>query len=229
NDIVSRITPTLGRMRLREITAESIEEGILAMQQMKPRRGSSNRAYSAKTSNNTLTTLSVILGSAVNDGLLRQNPARRQGGAGQRRMRVREEFREFSYLMPDEIPLYLDACHPDFRDLAEVLALAGLRISEALALEPRDVDVDGRIINVVRSLKADAKGHLKDKTPRGVEIGSRLAERLEHRIRACRQARQRILFADTDGGYIDRTRVARRWHQPALRDAGIEMHLRVHD
>ena len=95
-------------------------------------------------------------------------------------MRVREEFREFSYLMPDEIPPYLDACDPDFRDLAEVLALAGLRISEALALEPRDIDVDGRIINVVRSLKADAKGHLKDKTPRGVEIGPRLAERLEH-------------------------------------------------
>ena len=67
-------------MRLREITAESIEEAILAMQQMKPSRGSSNRAYSAKTINNTLTTLSVILGSAVNDGLLRQNPARRPAG-----------------------------------------------------------------------------------------------------------------------------------------------------
>lgn len=94
------------------------------MQRMKPRRGSGRATYSAKTINNTLTTLSVILGAAVNDGLLRQNPARRQGGAGERRMRVREEFSEVAYLMPEEIPPYLDACDPAYRDLAEVLAAA---------------------------------------------------------------------------------------------------------
>jgi integrase len=85
------------------------------------------------------------------------------------------------------------------------------------------------MINVVRSLKDGAKGHLKDKTPRSVEIGPRLAERLDRRAHACRKTRERILFADGDGGYLDRTRIARCWHEPALCDAGIEMHLRVHD
>ena len=38
-----------------------------------------------------------------------------------------------------------------------------------------------------------------------------------------------MLFAEPDGSYIDRTAIARRWHNPALRDAGIDMHLRLHD
>jgi integrase len=212
-----------------DVTAEAIEQATLEMQRMKPRRGSGRATYSAKTINNILTTLSVILGAAVNDGLLRRNPARRQGGAGERRMRVREEFSEVAYLIPEEIPLYLDACDPAYRDLGEVLALAGLRISEALALEPRDIDGEGGVIVVARQLKNGAGAQLKDKTPRSVEIGPRLAERLERRAHACRRARRRILFAEPDGSYIDRTIIARRWHDPALRDAGIDMHLRLHD
>lgn len=229
NDVICRIAPTLGELRLRDVTAEAIEQAILEMQRMKPRRGSGRATYSAKTINNTLTTLSVILGAAVNDGLLRQNPARRQGGAGERRMRARVEFSEVAYLMPDEIPLYLDACDPTYRDLAEVLALAGLRISEALALEPRDIDGEDGMITVARQLKNGAGAQLKDKTPRSVEIGPRLADRLERRAHASRRARRRMLFAEPDGSYLDRTVIARRWHDPALRDAGIDMHLRVHD
>jgi len=229
NDIVYRIAPTLGALRLRDLTAEAIEQAILEMQRMKPRRGSGRNTYSAKTINNTLTTLSVILGAAVNDGLLRQNPARRQGGAGERRMRVQEEFSEVAYLMPDEIAGYLEACDPAYRDLAEVLSLAGLRISEALALEPRDIAGDDGVITVARQLKNGTGGRLKDKTPRSVEIGPRLADRLERRAHVTRRARRRMLFAEPGGAYIDRTIIARRWHDPALRDAGIEMHLRVHD
>jgi hypothetical protein len=37
NDIVYRITPTLGTLRLRDVTAEAIEQAILEMQRMKPR------------------------------------------------------------------------------------------------------------------------------------------------------------------------------------------------
>ena len=108
---------------------------------MDPRRGSGRATYSAKTINNTLTTLSGILGPAVNDGLLRQNPARRQGGAGERRMRVREEFSQVAYLKP--------------------LNLAGLRISEALALEPRDIARDDGVITVACQLKNGAGSQLK--------------------------------------------------------------------
>ena len=85
------------------------------------------------------------------------------------------------------------------------------------------------MIVVARQLKNGTGAQLNDKTPRSVEIGPRLAERLERRAHACRRARRRILFAEPDGSYIDRTIIARRWHDPALRDAGIDMHLRLHD
>jgi integrase len=100
---------------------------------------------------------------------------------------------------------------------------------EASALEPRDIDGEGGVIVVARHLKHGTGARLKDKTPRSVEIGPRLADRLERRAQACRRARRRILFTEPDGSYIDRTVVARRWHDPGLRDAGIDMHLRVHD
>lgn len=85
------------------------------------------------------------------------------------------------------------------------------------------------MIVVARQLKNGTGARLKDKTPRSVEIGPRLGDRLERRAHASRRARRRMLFAELDGSYIDRTVIARRWHEPALRDAGIDMHLRVHD
>jgi integrase len=165
NDFTYRINPTLGDVRLRDLTAERIEAAIRDMQQLKPRRGSPNPTYSAKTINNTLTTLAVMLGSAVSDGLLREHPARRQGGAGTRRMRIREQYREMHYLVPEEIPRFLGACDPDYADLAAVLALAGLRVSEGLALEPRDIDTRAGMIRVARSIRIGTRSHPKDKTP----------------------------------------------------------------
>jgi integrase len=49
---------------------------------------------------------------------------------------VHAAFRELEYLYPDEIPAYLAACDDEYHDLGTVLALAGPRISEALALQP---------------------------------------------------------------------------------------------
>ena len=225
-----RIAPTLGAVKLRELTRSAIEDAVQAWQTTRPSGRRRGRGYSAKTINNTLSVLSNILGTTIDDGLLRDNPVQRQGGAARERLRVHVEFRELEYLDPDEIRPYLEACDLGYHDLGAVLALAGLRISEALALEPRDVDAGGGLLVVRRSLCDNAPGHLKDQTPRRVEIGPRLAKLLDDRAGACRRAGERLLFADPDGGgYIDRRSVARRWHQPALRAAGINRHLRVHD
>jgi integrase-like protein len=59
NDILHRIIPTLGRVRLRDLTAEKIEAAVAEMREMTPRRGSPNPTYSAKTINKTLTTLAA--------------------------------------------------------------------------------------------------------------------------------------------------------------------------
>jgi integrase len=228
-DVRYRITPVLGQVRLCDLTAAHIEAAVVAMQKQRPRRGSGNPTYAAKTINNTLETLAMILEAAVRDGLLAENPARRQAGAD-RPLRVREPHREMRYLLPAEIARFLVACHPDYEDLAAVLAVAGLRISEALALEPRDIDLDGHAIIVSRQISRGTRSQLKDKTPRRVEIGPRLAHRLHQRIQWCRGQGHTILFPDLkDGGYLDRTQIRRRWHQPALITAGLDPKLRVHD
>lgn len=103
-------------------------------------------------------------------------------------------------------------------------------MSEAIALEPRDIDLDGLAILVCRSIRRGTRSQLNDKTPRRVEIGPRLAHRLERRIVRCRDEGHTILFPDpADGGYLDRTQIRRRWHQPALRSTGLDSRLRGHD
>jgi integrase len=169
--VALRIAPTLGAIKLRELTRAAIEDAVIDWQAMRPcgrRRGG---GYSAKTINNALSVLSNILGTAVDDGLIRDNPTQRQGGAARVRLRVHVALRELQYLDPDETPRDLEACDADYHDLGAVLPQAGPRISEALALEPSDVDAHGGLLVISRSLSEEAPGHLKDQTPRRVEIG----------------------------------------------------------
>ena len=231
NDVELRIVPTVGDVRLRRLTTEKIEAAVADMLKMKPRRGSPNATYTAKTINNTLTTLAVILGTAVADGLLVDNPCIRHGGAGAPRLRIHEPYREMRYLLPDQMPVFLTSCDPhEYADLAAVLALAGLRISEAIALESRDIDVRVGMIRVCRQIIDGTRSTLKDKAPRPVEIGRRLADQLERRIAWCDAHGYPMLFPDPDDGdYLDRTKIRKRWHIPALLDAGLDPRLRVHD
>ena len=62
---------------------------------------------------------------------------------------------ERHYLRLQEIPTYLDACLDVYRPLAEVLVHAGLRISEAIALQIGDLELEdtGGFILVYRSQK----------------------------------------------------------------------------
>ena len=111
NDVAYRIIPTLGTSAC--VTSPHPDRDcVTQMQQMKPKRGSANQTYSAKTINNTLTSSAVILGTAVADRLLRENPCLRHGGAGSTPLRVRQRYQEMRYLMPDEIPVFLAACDP---------------------------------------------------------------------------------------------------------------------
>jgi integrase len=83
------------------------------------------------------------LDAAVAAGVLEQNPAdgvvvpRRRGGRAW-------EFKERRFLTREELARLLDEVPPKWRSLFDLLAVTGLRISEAIALRWSDLELDSR-------------------------------------------------------------------------------------
>ncbi len=195
----------------------------------------------AKTINNTLGTLVVCLNAAVKDRVIASNPA-----LGIERLPPAHI--EHDYLRLHEIPLYLDACIDVYRPLAEVLIGAGLRISEAIALQIADLELEqtGGFVVVCRSHKKartrkTANGSTKGDRFRSVEIGPGLSRTLQDQlarraemasddqknaplfvmpVRTRKAARGRWASSG-DPAPFDRTTVSREWHKIALQDAAL--------
>jgi integrase len=198
----------------------------------------------AKTINNTLGTLVVCLNAAVKDRLIANNPA-----LGVERLPPAHI--EQDYLRLHEIPLYLDCCPDIYRPLAEVLIHAGLRISEAIALQIGDLQLEdtGGLIVVYRSHKKThtqktASGSTKGDRFHSVEIGPGLAQVLQDQLArrartpsgdqknapffvmpdwAAKTGRGQQAGAVPTGDHqpVDRKTVSREWHKHALQDAGL--------
>jgi integrase len=176
--------------------------------------------------------LRLALGHAEEDGLIAHNPAATRPGARERIM-LPAEHREMDYLRLYEIPAYLDACPPDYRALAELLIACGLRISEALALTFRDVDFDGRVLRVLRSMKREGAGSTKGDRFRSVDFGPRVEEVLRD-LRATRTEHRRYdphapLFVNRAGDAFERRQLSAVVHKRVLRRAGLRESLRLHD
>jgi site-specific recombinase XerC len=120
--------------------------------------------------------LRLMLGHAVEDGLIPSNPAATTAGSRQR-LRLPAEHREMEHLRVAEIPLYLQACRSRYRPLAEVLIGAGLRVSEALARSRRPTSIFGRGDRRLAQPEGPGRddGSTKGDAARRVEIGPRLA------------------------------------------------------
>ncbi len=169
---------TLGNKRLNEITTEDV-------QQIKA--GLLNR--SPKTVNNILTTLSVVLKTAVNWGVIERVPCTikllkvSKGTAG---------FYDF-----EQYQRLLDAARGE--ELAWLVVLlggdAGLRCGEMMALEWSDVDLAKRQLCVARS---DWKGHVT--MPKGGRLRYvPLTKRLTEALREARHLRGKRVLCDETG------------------------------
>jgi integrase len=233
-----------GRKRLlpefKEVRLEKLDTGLVRTWMAEQAEKVEAGEIAAKTINNTLGTLVVCLNAAVKDRVLVSNPA-----LGIERLPPAHI--EHDYLRLSEIPLYLDACVEVYRPLAEVLVRAGLRISEAIALQVSDLELEqtGGFIVVYRSHKKTharkaASGSTKGDRFRSVEIGpglSRtLADQLARRAEMTSGEKHAPLFvmpvrtlkADRgrwasagDPEPFDRNTVSQEWHKIALQDAAL--------
>jgi integrase len=156
--LTHHLLPFFKSHRLTEITVREVDryklakagEGVLAAAQV----------------NKTLTRLSQILGLAVEYELIPANPA-----AGKRR-RLKAVKPRRAWVEPEQLPILLESAEsPKLhllggrgRPLLALLAGTGLRISEALALQRRDVNLARGTLSVGEA-KTDAGVRVVDLTP----------------------------------------------------------------
>jgi integrase len=121
-----------------------------------------------------------------------------------------------------------------YRPLAEVLIATGMRISEALALNWGDVELDAGRIRVMRSIKdGGVIGSTKGDRGRAVDIGPRiqlvLRDLAEYQGLWFRVRPETRVFANRRGVVPERGSVSQGFHKRALRNAGLRPSIRLHD
>jgi len=231
-----RLLPVLQAIPLERLDESAIQELVDVMAEE-----IENGELAPKTANNALATLVVCLNGAVKEREIARNAALRID-------RFRDDEVERDYLRLHEIPVYLESCSDVYRPVAEVLAGAGLRVSEATGLQIQDLELSdtGGAIVVYRSRKLSAtrqtrNGSTKSDKFRRVEIGPKLSRSLSDQIarraemaaggepkaplfvmptRSLKRANGRW-DGHGAGEPMDRNTISRDWHKAALQDAGL--------
>jgi integrase len=167
--------------------------------------------------------LKALLATAVEDGLLRSNPAAGVRIAQPRTIEPDGEPERAKALSEEELRALLAAVAPEWALFVTLLAQSGLRVSEALPLRWSDLDLGRRRLLVRRSLSRGAIG--PPKTAHGrrdVPLTEGMTRALWN-LRKERGADARdgaLIFPTRDGRPLDRGQ-AFRAVKAAAREAGV--------
>jgi integrase len=171
------ILPTLGSMRLGEVSRRDVQALI------------ADRAAGG-LARNTLTgmvaTLKALCNHAIDHQVITQNPAARLGRFT--RGRTEKEARKIDAYTQEELSLLLDTAEEHYAadaDLVTTKAWSGMRVGEVLGLQYPDIDVQGRCIEVRRTIDRRKEGvqitSPKSSRQRRVAIPQALTDRLARR------------------------------------------------
>ncbi|MGE0028005.1 MAG: tyrosine-type recombinase/integrase [Thermoleophilia bacterium] len=207
-DLELHILPVLGRRRLSEI--EQRELKALA-------RDLAGKGLSPATVRIVMAPLRALFATAVEEGLLRTNPAAglRLGGG-----RTADPTAKRRALDEDQLQKLISKTPERWRLLIRFLAQTGLRVGELIALRWEDVDLEGRRVSVHRRLY---RGRLyapkSDYGVRQIPISRRLAADLAlHRDGA---SDEHPVFAGPEGRALRSEFVLRSIVKPAASAAGV--------
>jgi integrase len=143
----SYVLPRLGELRLREVTVPVIDRLLTSVSQ----------AHGPAAAKSTRSVVSGILGLAVRHGLLPMNPVRetpaRRATRGSRRPRALtvEEARQLLARLVDDPAAVLK----DLTDLVAFMLGTGLRLGEACAVRPTDIDFPAGTLSVGGTVTRD--------------------------------------------------------------------------
>lgn len=173
--------------------------------------------------------LRQVLGAAVRWKLVRVNPARE---AGPNPVPPREEVAFFATLADvDKLAIELGHAGPvehrttvAYGPIAVFAVETGLRPSEWIALERRDIDRANKLVRVRRSVvDGEAKEYGKtNRSRRDVPLTARALAAVDELVPRLDTP---LLFAGREGGHLDLDNFRRREWRPALEAAGLPLQL----
>jgi integrase len=182
------------------------------------------RALSDQTVRNVLVPLRACLATAVREGLLRTNPSR-EADLPHRPTAADMEDDDVKAMSRDELSTLLDTFPDCWRLFFWFLAATGVRISEAVALQWRHVELDGPRphIKVRRALVKGRMGPPKSRYGRReIPIDARLADALRNASNASKwPCETDPVFPSLVGSCLDSQKLRNRVLNPAREQAGL--------
>jgi integrase len=136
------VLPTLGHLRLADVTPLTIEKWIGQLR---------SRGLTSTTVRAAFSVLAVMMKTAVRDGAIRVNPCDSV-------KRPSSDTSESSFLSSTQIRSLLKAAPGNLRPLLVVTAYTGMRIGEVLALRWTDLDLESASLTVRHTLARGESG-----------------------------------------------------------------------
>ena len=206
-----RAAKFFGRMTLAEIDPRMIKSYLVYL---------STQDLSPAAIRRLLAPLRAMLATAVEDGLIRYNPAAgvRVPGAAQPQPEPRRKN-----LTPDEYARLLENTPQEWRLFVEFILQSGFRISEVLGLEWGDVDFGRQRVTVKRRLYKGLDEPKSRYGKRSVRLTRAMTQRLwEARKKSQSAADADPIFTSGKGTRLNYSNTYNRVLKPAMRAAGIE-------
>jgi integrase len=198
----SRIIPILGQVSISKIGRYEIESFLAAK----------SKVYAKNTLRELRSSLSSVLGWAVNCGWLEKNPClgvKLPHGTGRKIVR--------NVLTPEQVTTIASKLEEPYSTLVLFLAVTGLRIGEAVGIQWNDFD--GEVLNVRRRIYEGVADTLKTaKSKRSLPIPALLLTRLKTLDRV-----NEWVFSSCTGTPINPGNALRRYIQPIARALKIKL------
>lgn len=218
-DIRRWALPWFQRTRLNQVTRPVIKAFIAHLQ--RPETGLRD-----STIRRICAPLRAALGDAADAGLIMSNPSAGVGVPTRLRI-VEEDGQAVKALTRSELQRLIEAIDPRHRLLVEFVASTALRISEALAVRWRDLDLSGepsvRVVRAVKRGQDERFGPPKSRAGRRtVPLPTSVAMAL--RLRRAESEWHEpdcLVFPTTTGTLASDSNLRRRYLGPAARAAGV--------
>ena len=240
----NHLDAALGPMKLRDIRRAHVKALLNAKREetRQNKAGTLERRFSRNTVRLIRACLSAMLGEAVDDELLRENPAslpsRRRGQKSVGTVTAAERQKAIRPFTDEELRKILEVAEKReaaYRPIFLLLARTGMRPGEAFALQWPDLDFTNRKILVERAFSDGELGTTKTDNVRTVDMSQELAATLSSLYKA-REAQTlkegwpeipEFVFVNTAGNPMDERRV-RKGFARAMKKAEVSGH-RLYD